>query len=254
MVCPGCGVPLTAQPDSSGLLLCPSCGARLRTKPPRSAAEPGTPAPAAGPAPVSPAAASRPQPLAPTAAPVATLEAVLLEVRAVRRAQEEILGLLRAGGVAPPSDTLDGDLAFGMAEETPASEPPPLRTRRRKTVLLVDDDEATREAAVLALTQAEVPTRAFGDGNGAVSGIAAEKPDVIVLELGLAGSMGGRDVVNVVKSTMEWVDIPILLYTREPVASQKEARQVHGADEVVRKGPGSPAALVQRVIAVFRRG
>jgi CheY-like chemotaxis protein len=179
---------------------------------------------------------------------------VLSEIRALRRTQEEILGLLRGREAAAPSDALDGDLAFGTPEESPGTEPPPIRSRRRKTVLLVDDDEATRQAAVVALTQAEVPTRAFADGTGAVAAIVAEKPDVIILELGLAGDMAGRDVVNVVKSTMEWVDIPIVLYTREPVASQKEARQIHGADEVVSKGPGSPAALVQRVIAIFRRG
>lgn len=175
----------------------------------------------------------------------------------MRRVQDEILGVLKGRGVAAASDILDGDLAFGMPEEdapAPAPGPPPLRSRRRKTVLLIDDDAATRQAALEALTQAEVPTRAFADGASAVSGIAAEKPDVIVLELGLTGSMAGRDVVNVIKSTMEWVDIPIVLYTREPVASQKEARQLHGADEVVCKGPGSPAALVQRVIATFRRG
>ena len=254
MVCPGCGAPLTAQPDNSGLLLCSSCGARLRAKPPqpaRSAPTPTAAAPSAGPPAAPP---PQPAPVATASAPVDTLEAVLSEIRAVRRTQEEILGLLRARGAVPPSDTPDGDLAFGMPEEATETEPPPLRSRRRKTVLLVDDDEATRQAAVVALTQAEVPTRAFADGNGAISGIAAEKPDVIVLELGLAGSMGGRDVVNVIKSTMEWVDIPIVLYTREPVASQKEARQVHGADEVVSKGPGSPAALVQRVISLFRRG
>jgi CheY-like chemotaxis protein len=173
----------------------------------------------------------------------------------VRRVQEEILAVLKGRGAAAASDILDGDLAFGMPEEdAPAPAPPPIRSRRRKTVLLIDDDAATRQAALEALTQAEVPTRAFADGASAVSGIAAEKPDVIALELGMAGSMAGRDVVNVIKSTMEWVDIPIVLYTREPVASQKEARQLHGADEVVCKGSGSPAALVQRVIAVFRRG
>ena len=69
----------------------------------------------------------------------------------------------------------------------------------------------------------------------------------------MGGSMGGKDVVNMIKATMEWVDIPIVLYTRMMVESQKEARQVHGADEVVRKGEGSAEALVARVIAVFRR-
>jgi DNA-binding response OmpR family regulator len=83
--------------------------------------------------------------------------------------------------------------------------------------------------------------------------MAAEKPDVIALELGLGGDMGGKDLVNMIKATMEWVDIPIILWTREGVATQKEARQIHGADEVVQKSAG-PAALVARVITAFRRG
>ena len=81
-----------------------------------------------------------------------------------------------------------------------------------------------------------------------------DKPDVIVLELGMGGSMGGKDVINMIKATMEWVDIPILLYTRVPIESQKEARTIHGADEFLLKGPGSPAALVSKVISIFRKG
>ena len=49
-----------------------------------------------------------------------------------------------------------------------------------------------------------------------------------------------------IKATMEWVDIPIVLYTRAAVESQREARQVHGADEFVLKRSG-PAALVLEV-------
>ena len=86
----------------------------------------------------------------------------------------------------------------------------------------------------------------------AVAAIAEEKPDVIVLELGLTGPMEGRDLVNMIKATMEWVDIRIVLWTREAVQSQREARQQHGADEVVPKSSGAPA-LVARVITLFRR-
>ena len=96
--------------------------------------------------------------------------------------------------------------------------------------------------------------RAVADGNAGLEAIAAEKPDVIVLELDLAGRMAGKDVVNMIKATMEWVDIPIVLYTRVIVENQKEARITHGADELVPKGAGAAEALVARVIALFRRG
>jgi len=43
------------------------------------------------------------------------------------------------------------------------------------------------------MVQADIPVRAFPDGRAAVAAIADEKPDVIVLELALAGAMEGRD-------------------------------------------------------------
>jgi CheY-like chemotaxis protein len=183
-----------------------------------------------------------------------TLDLLLREVRAVRETQHLILEVLE--GLRKREPALPELAAAAPTEEVKESEVPtlsPIRVRRRKTVVLVDDDEKTRQAALAELAHADVPARDFADGNAALSAIAEEKPDVIVLELGLAGEMGGRDFVNYIKATMEWVDIPIILWTREAVANQKEARQIHGADEVVAKSSGA-AALVARVITVFRRG
>jgi CheY-like chemotaxis protein len=180
-----------------------------------------------------------------------SLDDVLGEVKAVRGLQVEILSMLKAmasvasgASSVPPSETDDP-----YAPAVPA-----VRTRRRKTVLVIDDDAETRAAAVAALELAEVPVRTAPDGNAGLEAMAADRPDVVVLELGLGGRMAGKDVVNLIKATMEWVDIPIVLYTRLTVDGQKEARLVHGADELVPKGPGAPEALVARVIALFRRG
>jgi CheY-like chemotaxis protein len=181
----------------------------------------------------------------------ATLELVLQEVRAIRETQQLVLDALDALKRRPLGAPAPGAPAPRGEEEGPSVSP--IRTRRQKTVILVDDDPQTREAAVAELLRANVPVRAYGDGNAALAGIAEEKPDVIALELGIGGDMGGRDLVNMIKATMEWVDVPIILWTREGVANQKEARQIHGADEVVQKAAG-PGALVARVITVFRRG
>jgi CheY-like chemotaxis protein len=193
-------------------------------------------------------------PPAPEAPP--TLDAVLEELRALREGQREILELLRqAPGAAARPPAAEPLGAFGDDDERPVAPPPgAVRSRRRKTVLLIDDDDDARAAAVDALERAEVPVRAFADGNGGLAGIAAEKPDVIVLELALKGSLAGKDVINMIKATMEWVDVPIVLYTRQNIESQREARQIHGADEYVVKGPTGADALVGRVIALFRRG
>jgi CheY-like chemotaxis protein len=210
------------------------------------------------PAPPPDEPAPAPAPAAATAESIGTL---LEEVRALRRTQDEVLALLRELTARPAAPARQSEDPFGGFEgdmDTPMSvpavtAPAPIRSRRRKTVLLVDDDTATRLSAVAAFEKAEVPVRAVSDGNAALSALAEEKSDVLVLELGMGGAMAAKDVVNLIKATMEWVDIPIVLYTRLPVAGQKEARQVHGADEVVLKAPGGEEALVTRVVQIFRR-
>ena len=185
----------------------------------------------------------------------ATLDVILREVRALRATQglilEELQGL-RGAPAAPASAVGTAPGRPPAVAEAEAAGLSPIRDARRRSVLLVDDDSQTRDAAVAELLSADVPVRACGEGNAALAAIAEEKPDVIALEIGLGGEMGGKDLVNMIKATMEWVDIPIVLWTREAVSGQREARQIHGADEVVLKS-GGPAALAARVITVFRR-
>jgi len=232
--CPKCGGVSDAAADAQGSVTCPQCGARLRAR---------TIAPSAGMPLSAPSEepASTPGPARPAPESNPTLEGVLREVRAVRALQEQILALLKARPVSA-----------GVDDEAEPPAGPPVRSRRRKTVLLIDDDPQTRAAAVQALETADVPVRALDSGSAALAAIAESKPDVLAMELEVGGEMAGKDVINMIKATMEWVDIPIILYTRR-VANQKEARTVHGADEYVQKGPEGPQALVTRVISVFRR-
>lgn len=282
MKCPKCKQSITQSFDPDSIVTCPGCGSRLMT---RAAAlrSQGGPKKKAGPAPdpegtmpsvqVPPAKAEKkgrkkatppekpepePEPEEKPPAPVpkdpppaeprgtaATLEAILRELEMLRATQMQILDIVGRGQTvrAAPADS--------SPDETQVLSP--IRARRQKTVLLVDDDPKTREEAAAELKQADVPVRAVDEGNAALAAIADEKPDVIVLELGLGGDMGGRDLINMIKATMEWVDVPIILWTREGVSTQKEAREEHGADEVVTKSSGA-GALVTRVITVFRSG
>jgi len=172
-------------------------------------------------------------------------------MRALRRVQDEILQgqrqvLALLGARPAPS-------AGGEAPDAPAAGAPPRIRQRRKSVLLVDDDPETSAAAAAALRKAEVPVRAVSDGRAAIDAISDEKPDVLVLELDIGDPMPGKDLINVVKATMEWVDIPVVLYTRQPI-DPGEVRTTHGADDLAPKGPDGAATLVSRVIALFQRG
>ena len=260
MQCPRCRAPITTAPDPGGFLICPGCGARLTTRPaappPRGADNPNATLPPGTPLKKIPrpgedtARSKKPPapetPALPEAEAPATLETVMAEVRGLRRGQAEVLRLLRIQAGLPPDEA--GDDAF---DDTPALLPP-VRSRQRKTALLIDDDKKTREASMAELQAADIPAVPFGDGRAALEHMAKERPDVIVLELELAGTLAGKDIINMIKATMDWVDIPIILYTRAKVESQREARQAHGADDVVLKRSG-PAALVSKVVALFRR-
>ena len=279
MNCPRCKSPIGPLDNPDAIVTCPGCGTRLMT---RSAAmrSQGTSTQGAAPDAAPPTAPAPPVQQTSVkvgvrqttvsgktagaavrsgsrkgvaAAPAVTLEMLLAEIQAVRDTQQlilETLGGLRRGQ-AQAAPVTGADTADGL-EETGSTTLSPIRSASQKSVVLVDDDPQTRQAAVNELEQAEIPVRAFSDGNKALAAIAADKPDVIILELAVGGDVGGKDLVNMIKATMEWVDIPVVLWTREAVSNQREARQIHGADEVVSKSSGA-AALVARVITVFRR-
>jgi CheY-like chemotaxis protein len=177
-----------------------------------------------------------------------SLEALMAEVKALRHSQEEMLALLRAGSF--PAGERPG---FDVAHELGLPVTAVVRARQRKTVLLIDDDPETRVQTESALDSAEIPFRSVPDGRAALAAIADDKPDVIVMEIEIAGQMAGKDVINLIKATMQWVDVPIVLYTRAPITSQREARTVHGADDFVSKQDG-PEPMLARVVTQFRRG
>jgi CheY-like chemotaxis protein len=263
MKCPRCQTAVSGAPDPGSVVLCPGCGARLRTKtatvPPP---PPPPPAPAVTPPPPPEPAAAAPAAKVPSEGGDApTLRQIAEELRTIRQQQDRILQILellpgRRPAATPPLESPAPPAAAGAPHEGDGivAEPPaPTRARRRKTVLLMDDDPTSREIALRALEAAEVPTRAVSDGASGIAALMAEKPDVLVIEPELGGVKTGRDVIDLVKATMEWVNIPVVIYTRANLPGVEEARLLYGADELVLKGERGGEALVSHVIAIFRR-
>jgi CheY-like chemotaxis protein len=269
--CPKCSALIDAAPDELGLVTCGECGARLRSKqqvkvtvagnPATSSSSPSLPRidpKLAAPADVdhvlarldtpSPDQTMRPGALpklmsAPGGAQAgAVFDMLLTEIRAIKKNQEQILALLSGRPAA-------GDAGHDPSEAP--TQPKAGRAAGKHVVLIVDDDPKARQEAEAALRPlATVKTAA--DGNSALATIAMEKPDVVVIELAIGGSMPGRDLVNMIKATMEWVDIPILLYTKLPLEDDHAARLEHGADGIVKKGAGSARALGSKVSSVLK--
>jgi len=117
-----------------------------------------------------------------------------------------------------------------------------------KTILVVDDEPKIVQLVRDYLERAGFAVRSAQDGKTALSLARAEKPDLIVLDLGLPG-MDGLDVTREFRKTS---NAPIIMLTARSEETDKLVGLELGADDYITK-PFSPKELVARVRAVFRR-
>src|SRR5205823_11601696 len=93
-------------------------------------------------------------------------------------------------------------------------------------------------------------TRVAGDGVEAIEAAAAQRPDLVVLDLMLPG-LDGLEVMRRLRDR-EPERMPVILLTARGAESDRVVGLRLGADDYVVK-PFSPAELVARVDAVLRR-
>jgi two-component system alkaline phosphatase synthesis response regulator PhoP len=117
-----------------------------------------------------------------------------------------------------------------------------------KTILVVDDEAKIVQIARDYLAHAGFRVLTAGDGKSAIDLALSEKPDLIVLDIGLP-AMDGLDVTRAVR---KYGDTPIIMLTARGEESDKLVGLELGADDYVVK-PFSPKELVARVRAVLRR-
>jgi DNA-binding response OmpR family regulator len=117
-----------------------------------------------------------------------------------------------------------------------------------KTILVVDDEPKIVKLVRDYLERAGFAVRVAADGKSALSQARTEKPDLIVLDLGLP-QMDGLDVTRELRKLS---NVPIIMLTARSEESDKLIGLELGADDYITK-PFSPKELVARVRVVFRR-
>jgi DNA-binding response OmpR family regulator len=117
-----------------------------------------------------------------------------------------------------------------------------------KTILVVDDEPKIVKLVRDYLEHAGFTVRAASDGKTALDLAHTEKPDLIVLDLGLP-IMDGLDITRELRKTST---APILMLTARSEESDKLIGLELGADDYITK-PFSPKELVARVRVAFRR-
>lgn len=117
-----------------------------------------------------------------------------------------------------------------------------------KTILVVDDEPKITQLVGDYLEAAGFAVRVASDGKSALQQAKAEKPDLIVLDLGLPG-MDGLDFT---REFRKFSTAPIVMLTARSTESDKLVGLELGADDYLTK-PFSPKELVTRVRVIFRR-
>lgn len=120
--------------------------------------------------------------------------------------------------------------------------------RMAKTILLIDDDALMRRSLAFNLERAGYKTRTEGSAEAGLTYAQHEKPDLILLDIGLPG----MDGLEAVREFREKIGAPVIFLT----ARRRELDEVLGlelgADDYVTK-PFDLDVLLARVKVVLRR-
>jgi two-component system, OmpR family, KDP operon response regulator KdpE len=118
----------------------------------------------------------------------------------------------------------------------------------RETILVVEDDFDLRQLLVDALTDESYAVVEAGDGGDALEIATSERPDLILLDLGLPG-LGGYEALQMMRAVSS---VPVVVVT----ARDNEAEIIRvldaGADDYVIK-PFGAGQIDARIRAVLRR-
>jgi two-component system KDP operon response regulator KdpE len=116
------------------------------------------------------------------------------------------------------------------------------------TILVIDDEPQIRRVVRNALEGEGVRVSEAATGREGIDRAAAERPDLIVLDLGLPDVAGA----SVCAEVRKWSSAPIVVLSARHSEHEKVTLLDAGADDYVTK-PFSPAELQARVRAQLRR-
>ncbi|MDQ1706597.1 MAG: two-component system, OmpR family, operon response regulator KdpE [Frankiaceae bacterium] len=115
-------------------------------------------------------------------------------------------------------------------------------------VVVIDDEAAICRALRINLTARDYQVATAGDGASGLAAIARERPDVVILDLGLP-DMDGTEVIKGVRG---WSTTPIIVLSAREQEQAKVAALDAGADDYVTK-PFGMDELLARLRAAVRR-
>jgi two-component system, OmpR family, KDP operon response regulator KdpE len=116
------------------------------------------------------------------------------------------------------------------------------------SVLVIDDDALLLRALQINLAAREYKVSTASDGSSGLAAMARERPDVVIVDLGLP-DIDGTDVIRGIRG---WSSAPIIVLSARGQENQKVDALDAGADDYVTK-PFGMNELLARLRAATRR-
>src|SRR5438477_6964693 len=116
------------------------------------------------------------------------------------------------------------------------------------TIALVDDDKNILASVTMLLEQEGYHVRSYTDGASALTALAANPPDMAILDI----KMPRMDGLELLRRLRQSGDLPVIFLTSKDEEIDELMGLNAGADDYIRK-PFSQRLLLERVKAVLRR-
>ncbi len=124
--------------------------------------------------------------------------------------------------------------------------PSPKRTR---PILVVEDDTATREFIVEMLTAQGYAVATASDGAQARAQVAANKPELVILDLVLPGA-GGFELLGEWRASPRTADLPVFILTSKELTPEEQRFLRANAESLLRKQEPWQEALIKQLSRV----
>jgi DNA-binding response OmpR family regulator len=122
----------------------------------------------------------------------------------------------------------------------------------KRQVLVVEDEHDIAGLIKLTLERAgDTEVKIVGNGDAALRSVAAETPDLLILDLNLP-ILSGQEVCRILRGRTEGRGLPIIMLTARTTENDRVTGLDLGADDYITK-PFSLRELAARVRALLRR-
>jgi CheY-like chemotaxis protein len=115
-----------------------------------------------------------------------------------------------------------------------------------KKVLIVDDDAESRILLSRMLNDEQVEVEVARNGDEAMAMIAANRPDMVLLDLMMPG-MSGFEVASRLRARKETADIPVMIVSAKQLTADDLLTLGDNVQRFVAKGMVDPVGLTNAV-------